>query len=357
VFLSPLTHPSVVQVLHYLELADALDRSGIGTSVKHQRNALQQRGVEVVETPWRRPFTNGPGSVLSGAIEDADIVHCNAIGPGTLAVAHAARRADTPLVLHAHVTAEDFRGSFRLSNLLAGPLEMYLRRLYSLADVVCCPSEYTRRTLASYPIDAPVRTVSNGVDSESLRGFESLRSPSRERFGLSGMGVFAVGNVFERKGVSTFCRLAQRTSFDFAWFGPYERGPLASRTVRRWTNDPPANVTFTGWVDDIRGGYAAGDVFLFPTHVENQGIAVLEAMACGKPVVLRRLPVFEEYYTHGEDCLLCETFAEFRDALIRLRRNPALRERLGANARQTAQKHSLDRVGAELLDVYQELLD
>ena len=344
-----------MQVLHYLELADALDRSGIGTSVKHQRKALQSTGVQVVETPWRRTHGDETASVLSGTIEKSDVVHCNTIGPGTLAVAQLSRHTDTPLVLHAHVTAEDFRGSFRFSNLLSGPLETYLRRLYSLADVVCCPSEYTRRTLASYPVDAPVRTVSNGVDSESLSGFESFRSAARERFGLSGMVVFAVGNVFERKGLSTFCRLAERNSFEFVWFGPYERGPLASRSVRKWTDNPPKNVTFTGWVDDIRGAYGAGDVFLFPTHVENQGIAVLEAMACGKPVVLRRLPVFEEYYTHGEDCLLCETFDEFRDALVRLRRNPQLRERLGKNARQTARQHSLDRVGAELVDVYQKI--
>jgi glycosyltransferase involved in cell wall biosynthesis len=78
-------------------------------------------------------------------------------------------------------------------------------------------------------------------------------------------------------------------------------------------------------------------------------------MACGKAVVLRDIPVFREYYEDGHDCLLCSSQAEFREALARLEADPELRERLGKNARKTAEQHSLDRVGEELLDAYQEV--
>ena len=347
-----------VRVLNHLELASRLDRSGIGTAAAHQRAALADTRVEVVTSPWRG---DGPlaaaraGLDGDGLLREVDVAHCNLPGPATLGIAAAARRSDTPLVLHAHVTAEDFRGSFRGSDRVAPALRRYLRRAYSLADLVLCPSEHTRRTLAAYPVRAPVRAVTNGIDRESLAGFERLREPYRERFGLDGLVVFAVGNVFERKGVDVFCRLAEATDHEFAWFGPYDTGPQASATVRRLTGDPPANVTFTGWIDDKRGAFAAGDVYCFPTRAENQGIAVLEAMACGKPVVLRDLPVFREYYTDGEDCLLCETEAEFRAALDRLAADPDLRERLGAAARETAREHGLDRVGERLVAAYEEV--
>jgi len=347
-----------VRVLNYLELEDRLDRSGIGTAADQQRAALATTDVSVVTSPWTggSPVAAVANGLRSrGAFRDYDVAHCNVIGPGSVAVARHAKRTDTPLVLHAHVTAEDFAESFRGSTHLAGPLRRYLRWFYSQADLVLCPSTYTKRTLESYPVDAPIRPITNGVDTASLSGFESLRAEYRDRFDLGGLVVFSVGNVFERKGLTTFCRLAQDTDYEFAWFGPYDSGPQASDAVRRWTTNPPENVTFTGWVDDKRGAFAAGDVYCFPTKAENQGIAVLEAMACGKPVVLRDIPVFEEFYTDGHDCLKCETHDEFRAALDRLADDPDLRRRLGENAKETASEHSLSRVGEKLVDAYTQV--
>ena len=348
-----------MRALNYLELAGQLDRSGIGTSVKHQREALADTGVDVVTSPW-----NGGDPVRAGFsklggdrfFSDVDVVHCNMIGPGTVATARHAMRTDTPLVLHAHVTREDFRNSFRGSNAVAPALGRYLRWFYSQADLVLCPSEYTKGVLESYPIDAPIQPITNGIDLGRLDGFEGFREEYRERYDVDGMGVFAVGNVFERKGLSTFCRVARQTDYDFTWYGTYESGPSASATVRKWTNNPPENVTFTGWVDDIRGAYGAGDVFMFPAKVENQGIVVLEAMACGKAVVLSDIPVFREFYEDGHDCLICSSEEEFADALDRLAENPDLRERLGENARETAAEHGLDRVGTRLESLYADLI-
>lgn len=348
-----------MRALNYLELEDRLERSGIGTAAAQQRRALERTDVDVVTTPWRgETLSRGIESLLGndGLFRAYDLAHCNLIGPGSVAVARHARRTDLPLILHAHVTREDFAQSFRGSTYLARPLGRYLRWFYSQADLVLCPSRYTKRVLESYPVDAPIEQMTNGVDVESLDGYEQFREPYRERYELDGLVVFAVGNVFERKGLTTFCKLAEETDYEFVWFGPYDTGPQASSTVRRWVTDPPENVTFTGWIDDKRGAFGAGDVYLFPTKNENQGIAVLEAMACGKAVVLRDIPVFEEFYEHGHDCLKCSSRREFRAALERLATDPDLRERLGANARDTAERHSLERVGEELEATYEGLL-
>ena len=349
-----------MRVLNYLELADRLARSGIGTAARHQRTALEPTDVAVRTSPWSGDSLAGAArSTLHGSdfFGEYDLAHVNVIGPGSLAVARHAKRTNVPLVLHAHVTSEDFAESFRFSNQLAGPLKLYLRWFYSQADLVLAPSRYTKGVLESYPVTAPIETVSNGVDIERLAGHESLRQEYRNRFDLDGVVVFAVGNVFERKGLSTFGLLAERTDYDFVWFGPYDTGPQASKAVKRWTTDSPDNLTFTGWIDDIRGAYGAGDIYLFPTKNENQGIAVLEAMATGNAVVLRDIPVFEEFFTHGEDCLKASTTAEFESALDRLAANPDLRTRLGENAEETAREHRLERVGERLVSIYRRLVD
>ena len=347
-----------MRVLNYLEIESRLDRSGIGTSTDQQRAALARTDVEVLTSPWQGG--SPPGALRSGlagdgVFRDYDVAHCNLIGPGSLAVARHAKRNDIPLVLHSHVTSEDFAESFRGSNYLADPLRYYLRWFYSQADLVLCPSEYTKRTLLDYPVDAPIRPVSNGVDSDSLQGYEQFRAETRDEYDLDGLVVFAVGNVFERKGLTDFCELAAQTDYEFVWFGPYDSGPQASQTVRYWLRNHPDNVTFTGWMDDKRAAFGAGDVYLFPAKKENQGIAVLEAMACGKPCILRDIPVFREFYEHEYDCLFCETREEFVAALDRLVENPDLRERLGENARETAAEHSLDRVGERLVSAYEEV--
>ena len=362
--------------LVHLELGDRLDRSGIGTATSHQRRALSEHvtGVEPVASLWTGGSIRGGGTAaLRGRnpIRDVDVVHCHLPGPASLALARLARRRGVPVVFHAHVTSEDFAGSFRGSTAAAPALRRYLRRAYSAADLVLCPSEYTKRRLEEYPIDAPVEPITNGVDLASLEGHDRLRGEYRRRFDLSGTVVFTVGNVFARKGIGDFCRLAGELrdeptpaiapgdgdGYEFAWFGPYDTGLQASSTVRRWLRSHPSNVTFTGWIDDNRGAFGAGAVYLFPTHEENQGIAALEAMACGKPVVMRDLPVFREYYEHGHDCLLCADRTEMREAIERLAGDPKLRQRLGANARETAREHGLDRVGKRLTGMYRELLE
>lgn len=346
-----------MRVLNYLEFADRLRRSGIATAVDNQRAALADSDHQLVTSPWAGGSPTAAGlkrAVGDRAFEPYDIAHCNLVGPGTVAVAEHAKHTGRPLVLHAHVTREDFAGSFRGSTAIGPVLERYLRWLYSRADLVLCPSAYTESVLESYPIEAPIRPITNGVDVDALAGHEALGGPYRRRFDLEGPVVFAVGNVFERKGVSTFCRLAARTDHEFVWFGPHDTGPHADPTVRRLIESPPENATFTGWIDDIRGAYGAGDIYLSPTKVENQGLAVLEAMACGAAVVLRDIPVFEEFYADGEDCLKCETLAEFEAALETLASDPGRRKRLGENAKETARQHGLDRVRGELSDAYAE---
>ena len=337
-----------VQILHYCEFEARLQRSGIGTAVSNQRTALAATTVHVQTAPRIGCFVGR---------QRVDLLHCNLMGPRSVLLVLLARLLGITAVAHAHVTAEDFTGSFRGSRLVAPWLRVYLRWAYGLADVVVAPSAYTRSTLRSYPVDAEIHVLTNGVDRSALDGGEELGRRYRERYGLgAGVVVGIVGNVFERKGLQMFLDAARALPYQFVWFGPYDEGVHAASAVREATSAPPANVTFTGWVEDIRGAYAAIDIYLFPSEAENQGIAVLEAMSCGLPVILSNLPVFREYYADGEDCLIVESTAGAIEAIDRLASDPAARDRLGTAATETAATHDLAAVGEGLERLYREQL-
>lgn len=350
-----------MKVSHYFEFEEHVT-GGIAASVDHQRKMLDRVGIEYTTEPTL----------------DADVLHLNVMGPRSVWHARRARKAGVPVVAHTHVTAEDFGDSFRFTNALARPLKPYLRRAYGLADLLVCPSEYNRDLIGGYT-DVPTTVVSNGVDTEKLEGFESLEAEYRERYDLSPPTVFLVGHVIKRKGLETFVETAHRMpDVDFVWFGPIDRS-LKGRDTTRLIDEAPSNCTFTGFVDDIRGAYAAGDVFCFPTHEENEGIALLEAMAAGKPVVVRDIETFS-WLADGEECLkvgdrdggVAETderddngrdddrvrgdnvegFVEAIDEL----RDPDRRAELGANAAARSEAFSLSAIAERYRDLYAGLV-
>jgi len=310
--------------------------SGIATAVKNQRKALELNGIRVTSDP------NG----------EYDILHINTIGPQSLYLAKKMRRKGKKVVLHAHTTAENFRESFGLSNQIAPLLKKYLKYFYNQGDIIICPSEYTKSELVGYNLSPEIKVVSNGIDIEEFKGNEKKRHEYRTKFGLGGTVPFCIGNVFIRKGISTFAKVGRIfPKHQFIWFGPIYTGPLKSRGVKFTIKNTPRNVKFVGRVEDIIAAYSAGDIFFLPTHHETQGVVVLEAASCGKPILVRDLPVFEGWLQDGENCLKA-TEEEFTDKLGRLLENPQLRRKLGENARKLAKKHSLQKIGKQLIAAY-----
>jgi 1,2-diacylglycerol-3-alpha-glucose alpha-1,2-glucosyltransferase len=335
-----------MRVSHYFEWEPWIT-GGHAQSVTNQRTVMDRHGVE---------YTTSPD--LS-----ADLLHLNNMGPRSLWLAKRARRRDVPVLVHAHQTAEDFRESFALSNVLARPMRPYLEYAYPHADHLVCPSQFNADEMERYAPEVPRTVVSNGFDPEKVAGHDDpdLRETYLERYDLEPPVVFMVGHVIARKGLRTFVETAREMpDLDFVWFGYLNPGGgtvdrlLRSRETTKLVKSAPDNCTFTGYVEDIEGAFAAGDVLFWPSKNENEGMALLEAMACGKPAVLRDIPTYDRF-DDGTHCLKADE--EFVEPLRRLTEDDDLRERLGENAAEKAQEYTLDAVGEELVALYEELVD
>jgi len=134
--------------------------------------------------------------------------------------------------------------------------------------------------------------VSNGVDRERFRFDPDKRAFYREKFGLTRFTVFGAGNIIPRKGITDFLDVAARLPcYDFIWYG--QRWPKALAfhpQLEKRLDERPPNVRLPGFVEDAPGAYSAGDVLLFPSRTETQGLVILEAASLGRPVIVRDLP-------------------------------------------------------------------
>lgn len=325
----------------YTGSLDAVRRSGVGQAVAHQRAMLESAGVEVTES-WDTP---------------ADAVHINTVLPDAPLAALRARRRGEKVVYYGHSTMQDFRDSFVGSNLLAPLFKRWLCLCYGLGDIVLTPTPYARGILQTYGLPCPVRAMSNGVDTGFFAPDKARGAAFRRKYRLSDdqKVVVSAGHFMQRKGILEFIALARALPLvEFYWFG-YTPPALVPAPVRHAMAVAPDNLHFAGFVTqaELRDAYCGADLFCFCSHEETEGIVVLEALACGVPVLLRDIPVYEGWLTDGVN-----VYKAADDAGFAARAEGILTGTLPdvtAAGRAVAEARSLPRMGQALCGVYREL--
>lgn len=135
-------------------------------------------------------------------------------------------------------------------------------------------------------------------------------------------------------------------------------GPLKEE-LERFAEGTVAQFKFIGNVPNhqLPDMLSQCDLFVMPSLYEGHPKALLEAMACGLPVLGTRVAGIQEIITDGENGLLCETHAvSIREGVQRLMADSALRQRLGLAARQYIEAHfALDRIVELEMNLLQRL--
>jgi N-acetyl-alpha-D-glucosaminyl L-malate synthase BshA len=120
-----------------------------------------------------------------------------------------------------------------------------------------------------------------------------------------------------------------------------------------------ARVEFVGDQEYIADLLPAADVFLLPSQHESFGLAALEAMSCGVPVVGSRIGGLPEVIEHEQTGFLCDPNDVdcMKAIVLGLFKDDTLRRRIGQAARERAERlFNRDRIVAQYVDVYRRLL-
>jgi glycosyltransferase involved in cell wall biosynthesis len=237
-------------------------------------------------------------------------------------------------------------------------LEMELAQAATLVVTV---SNYSlEKVVELYGVDgAKIRVVPNGVDSNVFKPME-VADAFRRRLGIENKHcVLFVGSLVPRKGVHFLVEAAKHVvkhEKDVAFLVVGD-GPLlnflisysAKLGVRR-------NFLFVRKVSDsvLPLIYNCADVFVLPSLQEGQGIALLEAQACAKPVVAFNISGVREFVRHGETGFLVELDSlKLSETILTLLKDESLKARMGTSGRRFVHENfSWDVLAEKMFNLY-----
>lgn len=331
-----------MKVCIYFEGIDNIKKSGIGRAFSHQTRICDLEGIEYT-TDYKDTY---------------DILHINTIFLKSDDAIKHARKQGAKVIYHAHTTKEDFENSFKMSNYIAPGLKMWLVRLYSKADLILTPTEYSKKLIESYGINVPIVAISNGIDLTKYAPDSTKESKFREYFELKDDDkVFiSVGLWFKRKGIIDFIDLAkQLPQYKFIWFGQVPKSSIPIDIVQAM-EDKPDNCIFPGYIagDIIQGAFSGASAFIFMSYEETEGIVVLEALASKQNVIIRDIPVYEDWLIDGVNVLKAKSLQDFKDKITYFVNNEENDIRI--NGYEVAKQRDIHVIADEMKAIYDRVL-
>ncbi|AXG09701.1 glycosyltransferase [Haloplanus rubicundus] len=256
-------------------------------------------------------------------------------------------------LINAHVALPDGFGSLKLAHSLDVPLvttvhgfdlqhsihhrfcKSQIRSVFQSSTRIILNSGKLKRIYADNFDDLKkVEVVHNGFSVEKALNAQSVEAPR------SSLRITSVGNLDPEKGHRYVLEALSDLSLDYEYVVIGD-GPLQSDLEEKAkTLNIDNKVSFIGKVDheEVFSYLKSADLFVLPSYEEAFGIAYLEAMACGLPVIACEGEGPADFITHRETGFLVppQNSGAITDLIRELNENPELRRHIGDRAQRTA---------------------
>jgi glycosyltransferase involved in cell wall biosynthesis len=331
---------------------------------------VRRDGVEVRYFPIQPPRFWGTSLPLALAlrrkIPGSDLVHIHSLYLfHDLVAGHYCRRYGVPYLIRPHGTLDPYiRTRHRGRKLLLESL--FENRNLRKAAAVHFTTEEERALAAPFTFGTPGVVAPLGIDLAEL---EPWPEPGLFRAAHPEIGdrkiILFLGRINFKKGLDLLAQAfgalhRARGDVHLVIAGPDNEG--WGGKVREWlaAEGVSHRATFTGMLlgREKLAVFRDADLFVLPSYSENFGLAVIEAMACGLPVVISdKVNLWREVAAAGAGQVTACNAAEVARAMGELLDAPDLAAQMGRKGRNLVRtRFQWEKIGARLEKIYQDIV-
>ncbi|MFA5932311.1 MAG: glycosyltransferase [Candidatus Paceibacterota bacterium] len=271
--------------------------------------------------------------------EKINVVHILLPMSGAIVALKAAKDLNIKIVAHSHSQPENlFMDMPKIIQPTLNKLwNKYLAWTYGKAELIIYPSKLGHEILHHLTEkDKPSVVISNGVNIERYKPTDVGDFHIRFNIPRDTLNIVYVGRLYPEKSIDTLIKAIPHVIKEFSNMHVMLAGAGHMRPkLEKLVHDLKLkkHVTFLGLVSDEDKilAYNAGDIFVSPSFAELEGMTVLEAMACGKPIIVPNAEMnAARFFVDGNGFLFkTADHLDLASKILQLFTNPELRKKMG----------------------------
>lgn len=212
--------------------------------------------------------------------EDIDIIHGHYLFPAGAAAVEVGKKHGIKTYVTAH--GSDMFELYKSQPLMRPTLKNVLKD----ADVVFAVSNALKHEIIATGVVGIADKTRISWNSVDINKFSTKQNNSfKDEYNLNDKPiVLFVGNLIKRKNVDSLLEAKKIANSDY-YLVVVGDGPLFKKLTKKVEDENIRDVIFTGSRDDVENIIPSCDVLILPSFSESFGLVLIEALACGKPVI------------------------------------------------------------------------